>query len=84
MTTKSTIIIAIALIISSIFISIGFAVGGQGIYSFSRTKGYVFKYNNFTGSMYMCRNGRECIEIGVEPTTPELTEFEKGLTEVSE
>ena len=57
MTTKNTIILSVALIISSIFISIGLTLGGKSIYSFSKKSDsdVVLKYNNITGTISYCR-----------------------------
>ena len=63
MTNKNTMMLAIALIVSSIFISIGLATGGKGVYSFSRDKRNIFRYNNFTGNISLCRVKNECVDI---------------------
>ncbi len=65
MITKNTIILFVALIISSIFISIGLTLGGKSIYSFNKKSdsSVVFKYNNITGTISRCHY-QVCREYG--------------------
>lgn len=50
---KFSILIAILLLTTALIFN-------NGIYSFSRKGDVVFKYNKFTGDVYLCKYGSKC------------------------
>ena len=59
MNNNSSMIIVV-LILLNIVVLAGIFMG-NGLYSFSREGATVFKYNKFTGDIFMCRPQSECV-----------------------
>ena len=68
-------IIVVLILLNIVFIAA--LIMGNGLYSFSREGATVFKYNKFTGAIFMCKLQRECVLYELEELDPnDFTEIE--------